>query len=399
MGFQSSLLTAVAATGRAPYERVLTHGFVLDEKGAKMSKSVGNVVDPRLVIEGGNNQKTEPAYGADVLRLWVSSVDYTSDVLVGPNILKQAFEGYRKVRGTLRFVLGNLNDFDPGVHAVPLAELPALDRCLLHQLAELERDCRAAYAGFQFSRVHQAVQKFCVVDLSNYYLDVCKDRLYIEGADAFPRRSAQTVLHHIARVLPGGPRGDPRRRRWPGGPAAGPLRGRRAPRRGERRGRARQRLPGLAGRGGGRRARGGARPRPRPRRSRAGGRRRPAGARVQVRPLLAHLRRRGGLGAAPAAVRALRPHRGCDGHCEAARGGGLRAGLTARRRAAGKGTGTAKRKENTLANSQERFFFFFLVGESERDRERETYSTTCSFGKPMVHPGRGPCSSQKPSPM
>ena len=201
--FQSSLLTAVAATGRAPYERVLTHGFVLDEKGAKMSKSVGNVVDPRLVIEGGNNQKTEPAYGADVLRLWVSSVDYTSDVLVGPNILKQAFEGYRKVRGTLRFVLGNLNDFDPGVHAVPLAELPALDRCLLHQLAELERDCRAAYAGFQFSRVHQAVQKFCVVDLSNYYLDVCKDRLYIEGADAFPRRSAQTVLHHIARVLLG----------------------------------------------------------------------------------------------------------------------------------------------------------------------------------------------------
>ena len=201
--FQSSLLTSVAATGRAPYERVLTHGFVLDEKGAKMSKSVGNVVDPRLVIEGGNNQKTEPAYGADVLRLWVSSVDYTSDVLVGPNILKQAFESYRKIRGTLRFVLGNLSDFDPQTDAVPYAELPALDRCLLSQLAELERDCRAAYAGFQFSRIHSAVQKFCVVDLSNYYLDLCKDRLYIQGAESFPRRSAQTVLSHLTRVLLG----------------------------------------------------------------------------------------------------------------------------------------------------------------------------------------------------
>ena len=182
---------------------MLTHGFVLDEKGAKMSKSVGNVVDPRLVIEGGNNQKTEPAYGADVLRLWVSSVDYTSDVLVGPNILKQAFESYRKIRITLRFVLGNLSDFNPQTDAVPYAELPALDRCLLNQLAQLERDCRAAYAGFQFSRIHSAVQKFCVVDLSNYYLDLCKDRLYIQGAESFPRRSAQTVLSHLTRVLLG----------------------------------------------------------------------------------------------------------------------------------------------------------------------------------------------------
>jgi isoleucyl-tRNA synthetase len=117
--FQSSLLTGVAATGKAPYKTILTHGFVLDEKGYKMSKSLGNVVDPRLIIEGGKNQKTDPAFGADTLRLWVASTDYTSDVLIGMNILKQTSDNYRKLRGTLRFLMGNIGDFDPAANAVP----------------------------------------------------------------------------------------------------------------------------------------------------------------------------------------------------------------------------------------------------------------------------------------
>ena len=122
--FQSSLLTGVAAEGVAPYKTILTHGFVLDEKGYKMSKSLGNVVDPRLVIEGGKNQKQEPAFGADTLRLWVASTDYTSDVLIGGNILKQTSDAYRKLRGTIRFLMGNVNDFDPAEDAVPYDELP-----------------------------------------------------------------------------------------------------------------------------------------------------------------------------------------------------------------------------------------------------------------------------------
>ena len=122
--FQSSLLTGVAAEGVAPYKTILTHGFVLDEKGYKMSKSLGNVVDPRLVIEGGKNQKQEPAFGADTLRLWVASTDYTSDVLIGGNILKQTSDAYRKLRGTIRFLMGNVNDFDPAEDAVPLRRAP-----------------------------------------------------------------------------------------------------------------------------------------------------------------------------------------------------------------------------------------------------------------------------------
>ena len=199
--FQSSLLTSVAAQGRAPYRTVLTHGFVLDEKGNKMSKSLGNVVDPRKVIEGGSNQKQEPAYGADVLRLWISSVDYTSDVAVGDTILKQTFEGYRKLRGTVRFVLGNLSDFDAAQHAVPYADLPAVDRYVLQQTAALQEEARAAYENFQFYRVNQLLQKFCILDLSGFYLDVSKDRLYIQAPASFQRRACQTVLHHVKDTL------------------------------------------------------------------------------------------------------------------------------------------------------------------------------------------------------
>ncbi|KAL3928077.1 MAG: hypothetical protein SGARI_005144, partial [Bacillariaceae sp.] len=133
--FQSSLLTSVAVNDQAPYKAVLTHGFVLDEKGFKMSKSLGNVINPLQVIEGGNNKKLEPAYGADVLRLWVASVDYSGDVSIGPNIIKQTFESYRKLRNTARYLIGNLADFVPegqsGSNAVPYDDLPSLDKWML----------------------------------------------------------------------------------------------------------------------------------------------------------------------------------------------------------------------------------------------------------------------------
>jgi isoleucyl-tRNA synthetase len=206
--FQSSLLTAVAVTGRAPYQRVLTHGFTLDEKGRKMSKSLGNVVDPAVLVEGGKNEKQEPAYGADVLRLWVSSVDYSADVPLGPGIVKQLADVYRKVRNTARYLLGNLHDFDPrpqaeGGHAVPIAELPLLDRWMLQRTAALIDAVSADFERFEFYRFFQALQNFCVVDLSNVYLDIAKDRLYVSAAASFRRRSCQTVLHLVVERLAG----------------------------------------------------------------------------------------------------------------------------------------------------------------------------------------------------
>ncbi len=145
--FQSSLLTSVAVNGEAPYRRVITHGFTLDEKGRKMSKSLGNVVDPGVLVEGGSNEKKDPAYGADVLRLWVSSVDYSADVPLGPGIVKQLADVYRKVRNTARYLLGNLHDFDPGVDAVAIHDLPLLDRWMLQRthalIAAVSGDFRA----------------------------------------------------------------------------------------------------------------------------------------------------------------------------------------------------------------------------------------------------------------
>ena len=192
--FQSSLLTSVATNGIAPYKTVLTHGYVVDEKGFKMSKSKGNGIAPELIVEGGNNKKQEPAYGADVLRLWVSSVDYSSDVRVGKNIIKQTSDMYRKVRNTARFLLGNLHDFDPKQDAVPYSDLPELDKYLLHRLTEVFTEVTEAYESYQFFRFFQAIQNFCVVDLSNFYLDIAKDRLYISSLNSFRRRSCQTVL-------------------------------------------------------------------------------------------------------------------------------------------------------------------------------------------------------------
>jgi isoleucyl-tRNA synthetase len=203
--FQSSLLTSVAVNGIAPYKTVLTHGFVLDENGRKMSKSVGNVVDPQVIINGGSNQKQQPAYGADVLRLWVSSVDYSGDVRLGSNIIKQLADVRNKIRNTARFLLGSLHDFDPQKDAVDFDKLPDLDRYMLHRIREVFNEVTTAFDSFQFFRFFQTVQNFCVVDLSNFYLDIAKDRLYISAADSFRRRSCQTVLQialeNLARAI------------------------------------------------------------------------------------------------------------------------------------------------------------------------------------------------------
>lgn len=203
--FQSSLLTSVATNGCAPYKTVLTHGFTLDEQGRKMSKSVGNVVDPAIIINGGKDKKQNPPYGADVLRLWVSSVDYSSDMPLGKSILKQMSDVYRKIRNTARFLLGNLHDFDPVKDAVPYDELPELDQYLLHRMTEVFADITEAFDTYQFFRFFQTVQNFCVVDLSNFYLDMAKDRLYISALNSPRRRSCQTVLavaiENLARAI------------------------------------------------------------------------------------------------------------------------------------------------------------------------------------------------------
>jgi isoleucyl-tRNA synthetase len=199
--FQSSLLTSVAVNAKAPFKTVLTHGFTLDEKGRKMSKSLGNVVDPAVLVEGGKNEKQEPAYGADVLRLWVSSVDYSADVPLGPGIVKQLADVYRKVRNTARYLLGNLHDFDPTKDAIPIAQLPLLDRWMLQRTARLIDAVSADFERYEFYRFFQALQNFCVVDLSNVYLDIAKDRLYVSAADSFRRRSCQTVLHLVVEHL------------------------------------------------------------------------------------------------------------------------------------------------------------------------------------------------------
>jgi isoleucyl-tRNA synthetase len=208
--FQSSLLTSIAINGIAPYRTVLTHGFTLDETGIKMSKSVGNAIDPNVVIEGGSikiNGKSVnfPAYGADVLRLWVSSVDYTKDMAIGTNILKQLNDIRGKIRNTARFLLGSLHDFDPEKDAVPFENLPDLDKYMLHRITEVFNDVTDAFESFQFFRFFQTIQNFCVVDLSNFYLDIAKDRLYISSPGAFRRRSCQTVLHialeNLARAI------------------------------------------------------------------------------------------------------------------------------------------------------------------------------------------------------
>ena len=199
--FQSSLLTSVAVNNKPPYKKVLTHGFALDESGRKMSKSLGNVVDPNIIINGGNNKKTHPAYGADVLRLWVSSVDYSVDVPIGSNILRQLSDVYRKVRNTARYLLGNIHDYDPNIDNFEISELPLLDQWMLSKLVDVSDQISNAYENYEFSKFFQILQSFCVVDLSNFYLDIAKDRLYVSAKSEFRRRSCQFVMSKIVENL------------------------------------------------------------------------------------------------------------------------------------------------------------------------------------------------------
>ena len=190
--FQSSLLTSVMLYGKAPYKSVLTHGFVLDESGRKMSKSLGNVVDPNTVIR---------EYGADVLRLWVASVDYTNDVRIGKSTLHQMAEIYKKVRNTVRFILGNLYDFDPAQHRIPYAQLSSLDRYSLHRLQHILGNITEAFEKWEFYRYCHEIQYLCMADLSSLYFDVTKDILYSDAADAPRRRAVQTVLYEFLSVI------------------------------------------------------------------------------------------------------------------------------------------------------------------------------------------------------
>jgi isoleucyl-tRNA synthetase len=182
--FHSSMLQACGTKGRAPYRGVLTHGFTLDEKGMKMSKSLGNTVAPQQVID---------EYGADILRLWVALSDYTVDLRIGKEILKGVADSYRRLRNTMRFLLGNLSGFDAAERIEP-AQMPELERWVLHRLAELDQEVRAGYAAYDFQGVFQKLFTFCTSDLSAFYFDIRKDALYCDTPDSLRRRAARTVL-------------------------------------------------------------------------------------------------------------------------------------------------------------------------------------------------------------
>lgn len=190
--FQSSLLTAVAMHGHAPYRQCMTHGFTVDEKGHKMSKSLGNTVAPQEVVN---------SLGADILRLWVAGTDYSGEMSVSDEILKRVADSYRRMRNTVRFLLGNLDGFDPEQHSVTVTELVDLDRWAVQRAAHLQRSVLKAYEDYAFHRVYQELHNFCIVDMGGFYLDVLKDRLYTTGIDSHPRRSAQTAMYLIAGAM------------------------------------------------------------------------------------------------------------------------------------------------------------------------------------------------------
>jgi isoleucyl-tRNA synthetase len=182
--FQSSLIEACGTRGHAPYKAVLTHGFMLDEEGRKMSKSLGNVIAPQEVMQ---------QYGADILRLWVVGSDYTEDLRIGPEILKHHSDVYRRLRNTLRYLLGALDGFS-AAESVDVDAMPELERWVLHRLTELDRLVRDAVEAFDFHGLFTALHNFCAVDLSAFYLDIRKDRLYCDAPDDVRRRAARTVL-------------------------------------------------------------------------------------------------------------------------------------------------------------------------------------------------------------
>ncbi|MCX7883435.1 MAG: isoleucine--tRNA ligase [Caloramator sp.] len=190
--FQSSLLTAVATRGKAPYKIVITHGMVVDGEGKKMSKSLGNGIDPMDVIN---------EFGADILRLWVSSADYKNDVRISKDILKQLSEVYRKIRNTARYIMGNLYDFNPDTDMVKYEDMNELDKWALLKLQHLIKEVTEAYDNYEFHIMYHAIHNFCVVDMSNFYLDIIKDRLYTFKADSKERRAAQSVIYDILKAL------------------------------------------------------------------------------------------------------------------------------------------------------------------------------------------------------
>jgi isoleucyl-tRNA synthetase len=190
--FQSSMLTSVAMHGHAPYKQVLTHGFTVDAQGRKMSKSVGNVVAPQKVMN---------SLGADILRLWVAATDYRNEMTVSDEIFKRTADSYRRIRNTARFLLANMNGFDPAEHLVANEDMLALDRWAVDAAARLQSDIIAAYENYQFHTIYQKLHNFCVLELGGFYLDVIKDRQYTTQADSLPRRSAQTALYHIVRAM------------------------------------------------------------------------------------------------------------------------------------------------------------------------------------------------------
>ncbi|MFN8754742.1 MAG: isoleucine--tRNA ligase [Burkholderiales bacterium] len=190
--FHSSLLVSCALNGRAPYKNLLTHGFAVDGQGKKMSKSLGNVVAP---------QKVSDTLGAEILRLWVGTTDYSGELSISDEILKRVVESYRRIRNTLRFLLANTSDFDFAKQQVAVDDMVELDRYALAMTAQLQQRVQAHYAQFAFQPAMQEIQTFCSSDLGGFYLDVIKDRLYTTKADGLPRRSAQTALHHILQTL------------------------------------------------------------------------------------------------------------------------------------------------------------------------------------------------------
>jgi isoleucyl-tRNA synthetase len=185
--FQSSLLSSVAMTGRAPYKTVLTHGFTVDKDGRKMSKSLGNVVAPQEVIN---------TLGADVLRLYVASADYRNEMTVSQEIFQRTSESYRRIRNTARYLLGNLNDFDP-TDTLKYEELLSLDQWALRLTARVQKQIESAYENYQFHQIYQRLHQFCVVEMGGFYLDILKDRLYTTPVGSTARLSAQSAMHHI----------------------------------------------------------------------------------------------------------------------------------------------------------------------------------------------------------
>jgi isoleucyl-tRNA synthetase len=190
--FQSSLLTSTAMYGRAPYRQVLTHGFTVDAEGRKMSKSIGNVMKPQQVMK---------TLGADIIRLWVAATDYRAEMSVSDEILKRTADAYRRIRNTTRYLLSNLNDFDPAVNLVAPADMLSLDRWAVDRAAKLQQEVAEAYTEYEFHLIYQKIHNFCVTDMGGFYLDVTKDRQYTCQADSVARRSSQTAMYHIAEAL------------------------------------------------------------------------------------------------------------------------------------------------------------------------------------------------------